>query len=274
MKTKLVKVTPEIAAGWLAKNENNRPISRTAVDVHKRNLVAKKFRTTHQGIGLDSRGRLLDGQHRLQAIVETGIAASLLVTEGLSERDMQAIDDGRKRTAHDILSMAHRGTVSAFTTALAREMYIGGWHFAEGVKRRVPSRQELVDFYITHAAAIDDASDKLKAQNSGLRLSYIGAVIARARGQVAERKLSAFAKALNTGMYTSDDLEPVIKLRNQIQRVLKDGARGIRTRDEIYAKTENVLYLFAHNESMGQIRAATTELFPLPGEQPPLVVKP
>ena len=196
MKTKLTRVTPELAADWLKKNDHNRPLSRAAVEVHKRNLVAGNFRTTHQGIGLDSRGRLRDGQHRLQAIVETGIAASMLVTEGLTDSDLQAIDDGRKRTAHDILSMAYKEPVSAFTTALAREMFIGGWHLADGVRRTLPSRQELVDFYGDHIEAIDYAANKLKLQMSGLRVSFIGAVLARGYTHVSERKLSQFARAI------------------------------------------------------------------------------
>ena len=268
MKTKTITVTPKMAAAWLENNENNRPMSRAAVENHKRNLINKTFRTTHQGIGLDTNGRLRDGQHRLQAIVETGISATMLVTEGLTDSDLQAIDDGRKRTAHDILSMAHQGTVSAYTTALTREMFIGGWHFAEGGKRRVPSRQELIDFYGEHVEAIEYAADRLKSQSSGLRVSYIGAVIARARAHVSERKLSQFAKTLSTGMGT-DDMELVIKLRNHILRTLRDGARGVRIRDDIYGKTENVLYNWARNEPMAQIRTATGELFPLPDEQLP-----
>ena len=196
MKTKLTRVTPELAADWLKKNDHNRPLSRAAVEVHKRNLVAGNFRTTHQGIGLDSRGRLRDGQHRLQAIVETGLAASMLVTEGLTDSDLQAIDDGRKRTAHDILSMAYKEPVSAFTTALAREMFIGGWHLADGVRRTLPSRQKLVDFYGDHIEAIDYAANKLKLQMSGLRVSFIGAVLARGYTHVSERKLSQFARAI------------------------------------------------------------------------------
>ena len=249
------------------------PISRAAVEVHKRNLISGHFRTTHQGIGLDSKGRLRDGQHRLQAIVETGIGANILVTAGLTDSDLQAIDDGRKRTAHDILSMAYKEPVSAFTTALAREMCIGGWHLADGVKRRLPSRQELVDFYGDHIEAIDYAANKLKLQTSGLRVSFIGAVLARAYTNVSERKLSQFARTLVSGM-GDDDMELVIRLRNHILRTLRVGARGALIRDEIYGKTESVLQAWAAGEQMAQLRAATTELFPLPKEEPRLPLKP
>ena len=64
-------------------------------------------------------------------------------------------------------------------------------------------------------------------------------------------------------------MELVIKLRNHILRTLRDGARGVRIRDDIYGKTENVLYNWARNEPMAQIRTATGELFPLPDEQLP-----
>ena len=266
MKTKLTKITPEMAAEWLKKNQNNRPLSRAAVELHKRNLVSKAFRTTHQGIGLDSKGRLRDGQHRLQAIVETGIGATMLVSEGLTDSDLQAIDDGRKRTAQDILSMAYREPVSAFTTALAREMFIGGWHLAAGVKRRLPSRQELVDFFGQHAEAIEYAASKLKQQTSGLRVSFIAAVIARAYTHVSERKLSQFARTLESGV-GGEDMEIVIRLRNYILRTLRGGARGGAIRDDVYGKTENVLHAWINGESMAQLRVASTELYCLPDEE-------
>ena len=272
MKTKLTKVTPELAAEWLKKNDNNRPLSRAAVETHKRNLIAKNFRTTHQGIALDSKGRLRDGQHRLLAIVESGVAATMLVTEGLSDSDLQAIDDGRKRTAKDILSMAYKEPVSAYTTALAREMYIGGWHLAEGVKRRLPSRQELVDFFGEHSEAIEYASNKLKLQTSGLRMSFIGAVIARAFTHLSERKLSQFARTLVTGM-GGEEMELVIRLRNHILRTLRDGARGAVTRDEIYGKTQSVLQAWNAGTTMAHLRSATTELFPLAKEEPRVAAK-
>ena len=122
MHTSLQTVTPRLARQWLDVNFNNRPFSRAYVEELPRALRSGQFRTTHQGLAFDTQGRLRDGQHRLTAIVETGIAAEMLVSTGLTETELQAIDDGRRRTAQQVLSMLNEGGVSHFTTAIAREL--------------------------------------------------------------------------------------------------------------------------------------------------------
>jgi hypothetical protein len=76
-------VTPPIAVGWLETlNSTNRKINKSAVKRLGADLAAGKFLTTHQGIAFDSMGGLLDGQHRLKAIVLTGVSSWMLVSRG------------------------------------------------------------------------------------------------------------------------------------------------------------------------------------------------
>ena len=84
MQTKIILVTPNLAAQWLETNSNNRPLSKPYVEELARYLLNGTFQTTHQGIAFDNQDRLRDGQHRLTAIVQTGIAVRLLVATGLT----------------------------------------------------------------------------------------------------------------------------------------------------------------------------------------------
>ncbi|MBX7224108.1 MAG: hypothetical protein K1Y36_29600 [Blastocatellia bacterium] len=271
MHTSLQTVTPRLARQWLDLNSNNRPLSRAYVEELARALRSGQFRTTHQGLAFDTQGRLRDGQHRLTAIVETGIAAEMLVSTGLTETELQAIDDGRRRTAQQVLSMLNEGDVSHFTTAIARELLIGGQP-KEGVKRLRPTRLDLVECFRRHQEAIAYADQNLPQQGTGIRVGYVAAVLARAFYRVDRAKLDHFAAVL-AGGYGKDGDESIIRLRNHILRVRREHQRGAALRDDIYAKTEKTLKEWVEGKSSSRLTGAKEELFPLAGESEPRVLE-
>lgn len=99
-------VTPEMAEEMLSRNSRNRPLSKTYVRALRRELEEGRWKPSHQGVALTPTGELLDGQHRLTAIKESGIPAPLMVTEGVSSEVWSAIDQHNRRTGAQILAMA------------------------------------------------------------------------------------------------------------------------------------------------------------------------
>ena len=53
-----------------------------------------EFTLTHQGIAFDEDGNLIDGQHRLHAIIKAGIAVKMEVSSGWPRSNILAIDVG------------------------------------------------------------------------------------------------------------------------------------------------------------------------------------
>jgi hypothetical protein len=105
MRTHIQRVGPEDAAELLAHNPRNRPVSEKKVEELARTITGGDWRLTHQGIALLPGGDLLDGQHRLRAIVRAGRAVDLMVTV-LDEDLFDVIDTGRPRNARDALHLA------------------------------------------------------------------------------------------------------------------------------------------------------------------------
>ncbi len=103
MKTKIVNVTPAMAAEWLEPhiNHSNRDLRQTWISFLAHEILKGRWKVTHQGIGFSSSGRLLDGQHRLSAIVLAGLAVDVMVTTGMEDDDFRAIDSGIKRAHHE-----------------------------------------------------------------------------------------------------------------------------------------------------------------------------
>jgi len=62
-------VSPSLARDWLGKNwDRNRLIRDSRVTDWEREMVAGRWRVTHQGIAFNKDGTLIDGQHRLTAL--------------------------------------------------------------------------------------------------------------------------------------------------------------------------------------------------------------
>lgn len=95
-------IGPEIAKYYLEFNGNNRRLRPSHVKALAYDMKNGHWQVTHQGIAFDDTGRLIDGQHRLHAIVEAGVAVQMPVTRGCNASAFSIIDTGSKRTPSDI----------------------------------------------------------------------------------------------------------------------------------------------------------------------------
>lgn len=110
-------ITPALAAEYLASNlENNRDINQAKIDRFARAIEEGSFALTHQGIAFDRKGNLIDGQHRLHAIVRAGKTVRIMVARGLAKETFAAIDIGGNRTLSDVVGIISNGKISAEVT--------------------------------------------------------------------------------------------------------------------------------------------------------------
>ena len=104
MKTKKALVTPEMAERWLSMNTNNRPLRSWWVNEIANAIRRGEFQFTHQGIAFDTNRVLIDGQHRLAAIVQSGIAVTMMVSWDAPPESFQALDIGQKRSVSFLIN--------------------------------------------------------------------------------------------------------------------------------------------------------------------------
>lgn len=101
-------ITPEIAASLLERNTGNRAVRRAVVSQLARDMKRGHWQLSHQGIAIAPDGRLLDGQHRLNAIVEAGIPVRMVVARNVSPEAFAVMDRGKMRTLRDVLQQDPR----------------------------------------------------------------------------------------------------------------------------------------------------------------------
>src|SRR4051812_17796470 len=115
MKTPSIKweeITPKKAAAYLEKNVSNRVVRKGTVTAYARDMKLGNWIPTHQGIAFNDRDELIDGQHRLHAIVESGVTVKMLISRGIpaetgTMRTMDAVDRGAVRSVADQLQLQH-----------------------------------------------------------------------------------------------------------------------------------------------------------------------
>lgn len=83
MEIKTIKVTPEIAKQMLSQNKNNRKIMQSVVDRYARDMKNGKWDQNGDTITIDDSGNLTNGQHRLMAVVQSGVAVDMIVIYGI-----------------------------------------------------------------------------------------------------------------------------------------------------------------------------------------------
>ncbi|AGN51598.1 hypothetical protein VPLG_00159 [Vibrio phage eugene 12A10] len=100
-------ITPQLAEKLLEHNTRNRKISQPKVDQYVKDMIAGGWVENGESIKFDDTGRLIDGQHRLTACVQSGVPFITTLTTGLSDPNaFKTIDTGRTRGADQVLQMA------------------------------------------------------------------------------------------------------------------------------------------------------------------------
>jgi hypothetical protein len=99
-----ITITPEMAAD-LIKTRTQRPIRKAKIDRFARDMSLDEFPTTHQGIAINEKGQLDDGQHRMLACILSGKPITIKVFFNEPEKNFVHYDRGTARTLADDMSV-------------------------------------------------------------------------------------------------------------------------------------------------------------------------
>ena len=83
-------VTPALALEWLEKMGANRSVAQRYVEAFARDMRAGEWTLNGETIKFDVQGRLVDGQHRLWAVVQADVTVEMDVARDVPEAAMQA----------------------------------------------------------------------------------------------------------------------------------------------------------------------------------------
>ena len=150
---------------------------------HVAAMQAGKWKVTPNGIGFDSRGRLIDGHHRLTASATSGFAIRCIVVRDLEPESWGAIDGGIRR---DTAARAELGKLDVQNITSVRNSLM-----RESDTEILPETARTVNehpFFRT-ASDLAESSPKTKYGSTPYRIgaAYAVHVMRRDRDWVAEQ---------------------------------------------------------------------------------------
>jgi len=218
MKFEETMLDPGVAEMLLADQPMNRAISRAHVNKMKEDILAGRYMLNPNPISISPDGRLLDGQHRCLACVETATPIPVVIAWDVDPDVRPVLDGGRARSISDILRIDHptitnTGTKSAAAAAVLkyRKYPTRIWSTSLPV-----TRQELEDELTSNAddyqVACSFGQNITTALGTGGRLVTRSALVALhiivSRDSLNADELDAFAEGMR---------DPVAACRGNVQ---------------------------------------------------------
>lgn len=215
--SEIVKVSPAIAEKMLGRNVRNRHISPRVVEKYRRAILAGEWVITGEAIKFAANGDLLDGQHRLAAVIEADKTVPMLVIKGLPSASQDVMDTGRARTVGDQLGIGGFPD-AALLAAVARNVILYESDTL-GVNRAVstPEVRALVEDNVMIAFATSQA--RRVSRGCDLRPAVAGATYYLLM-HVDEVKAHEFFDRLADGANLPSG-SPILALRARL-RTLRD----------------------------------------------------
>ena len=159
-------ITPERAKALLASQHTNRNLKQKFVDYLASEILNGNWEATNQGIGLDDAGLLVDGQHRLAAIVKADQSVWTLVVRGVSRSvALRAVDQGVARSRAALFSMRGEANSKA-KAAICRVLALLVVPDMKYGSASSPTKdQEILNLYRTEIEEVIQVSSKELSAN-------------------------------------------------------------------------------------------------------------
>lgn len=259
-------ITPEIAKEYLSHNTANRNLRGRILETMVRDMKGGNWKLTHQGIAFDSKGNLVDGQHRLTAIALSGVTVQMMVTRNVDDDAIMNIDTGAGRTVCDALkiiatktgeddpAIRHKGVIAAIRTLV----YCGYNSNTKLSTEEVMVFMDKMDEQIHAVYKI--CLTRGKPSNGSVNAAVLAALLCGESVDSLRKFMSVFllgdtkdCNELNTGAAF------------RLATVLMDAKiRHISlSKDKIYRLTENAIWQFLHGTETRLLREAKQHRYPV-----------
>lgn len=181
MEIKRKQVTPTTAKKWLSTMvDNNRSIKPRKVAQYADDMRSGRWQTgTGETIKFNTDGKLIDGQNRLNAVIDAQRTIIFDVAHDVPVEAMTVLDTGVSRSPADALRISGAGVTRPISiTSLVRGALM--WDHGNQMAHQAvwsPTHLMVIDRYREEAAAFDTAAARGRdCQRSGLGIESVSAL--------------------------------------------------------------------------------------------------
>jgi hypothetical protein len=223
--TRTIMFDKAFAEAVLGYNTGNRRITRRKLERLSGQMTRGEFVNTGEPVIMSREGVLNDGQHRLQAIVDSDVVLDLDVRFGVPRKAFTKTDTGAARTSADILSI--RGvTHGAQVAQTVRLLLLYERGLPEAIRDFVSNDQ--VDVAFDRWNDLPDAVELVQSRTfpKGIRSTPLYATVFLAYRSNGKQKLENWLDTLSSGLTSNKD-DPAYQLRERLLRA-PEAALGSR----------------------------------------------
>ena len=104
----------------LEKSPENQRRHKEALSDHYASIMSRgEWALNGEPIIISESGKMVDGQHRMQAVIKPNSVVDMVVVAGVCDSSFMSIDTGRKRTGGDVLTIAGMTNGNGYSSAAA-----------------------------------------------------------------------------------------------------------------------------------------------------------
>ena len=256
MNSYTIDVTPELARKWLDLARFNRDINYAVVAQYARQMKEGLWRATHQGIALTKSGVLIDGQHRLLAIVKSNQTVPMTVCVDEPEDNFEFIDCGRNRSHLDMMRLSQRNNALTSLHTSTLKAFLAG-RFCNTTQWSAAEINREYDHYSVPINFIVDLFQGKKDRK--INDPTVRGFLARAYYSVSHDRIIEFVnKLFHDGGDCSDPVSQYVRCL----RVWDD--RRQNTRCEIYKRGVQTFLAFLQDRNDSGNINVSYDVFPIP----------
>lgn len=105
MMSDVIALTPELARGYLDSMVKNRPLMENTVIGYADAICRGEWQVNGEALKFDEDERMIDGQHRCEAVILAGKPIDTLVVRGLKTKVFHTIDQHARRYVNQVLAI-------------------------------------------------------------------------------------------------------------------------------------------------------------------------
>lgn len=261
-KMEIATITPDVAREWLNTNVQNRPVKDTTIQRYAEAMKSGQWELNGETIKFSDKGVLLDGQHRLRAVVQSGVTIQSYVIHGLPSGVFDTIDTGATRTVSDLLALQGEQNNTILGPAL-RLLYIqdelGSVREMSARMARLVTNRDLLETLdkhrgVEHSIAFIGGIGAIKKFLSVPVASYLHYVFAKLQPHHADAFFIKLARATDL-----EDDNPILTLRTRLEGMSKSNSGD---RLEAIAITIKAWNAYRHRRPVRSLRWSKAEDFP------------
>lgn len=202
-------ITPVRAAELLEGNTSNRPVKKNLVGRLAAAMLEGRYQFNGETIKVAKGGRLIDGQHRLLACVESKRPFKTLIVYGLQPEVFNSVDIGNIRSGADILGCAGEQYAHVLAAGVG---HVYAWERGD-IAMRIGVPKDALQGVLERHPRLRQLC--IEASYLGAAVGYPGLTLAFRYifGAQNEPKAEAFFLALKEGAELGKT-SPVLHLRN------------------------------------------------------------